>query len=46
MNRFEGREPSRMQSGGLAHFGATVVFWLAAGAGIAIPDPNKWEPLG
>ena len=46
MNRFEGREPNRMQSGGLAHFGATVVFWLAAGAGIAIPDPNKREQLG
>ena len=46
MNRFEGREPNRMQSGGLAHFGATIVFWLAAGAGIAIPDPNKREHLG
>jgi hypothetical protein len=34
MNRFEGREPNRMQCGGLAHFGATIVFWLAAGAGI------------
>ena len=46
MNRFEGREPNRMQSGGLAHFGVAIVFWLAVGAGIAIPDPNQREHLG
>jgi hypothetical protein len=34
MNRFEGRQPNRIHNGGLAHFGATIVFWLAAGAGI------------
>ena len=46
MNRFEGREPNRMQSGGLAHFVATIVFWLAAPAGLAIPDINRREHLG
>ena len=45
MNRFEGREPNRMQSGGLAHFGATIVFWLAAGVGIGRSEANHREYL-
>ena len=47
MNRFEGRQPNRIHSGGLAHFGATIVFWLAAGAGIGKDEstPQK-EQLG
>jgi hypothetical protein len=45
MNRFEGRKPNRMQSGGLAHFVATIVFWLAAGVGIGRSEANHREHL-
>ena len=45
MNRFEGREPNRMQSGGLAHFGAMIVFRLAAGVGIGRSEANHREHL-
>lgn len=30
-------------NGGLAHFGSTIVFWLAAGIGIASPQQSETE---
>jgi len=45
MNRFKGRQLSLMQSGGLVHFGATVVFWLAAGVGMGRSEANHREHL-
>jgi hypothetical protein len=47
MNRFDGRQPNRIHSCGLAHFGATIVFWLAAGAGIGKDESTaQKEQLG
>ena len=37
------RTTVQTQTGGLAHFGATVVFWLAAGVGLGRAEDDSVE---
>jgi hypothetical protein len=40
------RTTGQTQIGGLAHFGATVVFWLAAGVGLGKAEDFQSEVDG
>jgi len=45
MNGLQLRSPKWTLKGGLAHFGATIVFWLAAGVGIGHSETGRSEGI-